>query len=86
MLAVFEGVGQIMVTYTAVLFSDFNIQLEFPRILLLVVSFLMLGLYGRNMWMILLVLILGGGHIGIHREHYKEAENEFEKNRTGEEI
>lgn len=127
-LAVFEGVGQIMVTCTAVLFSDFNIQLEFPRILLLVisfmgmifyegywvryfrsrktlrdfyssfagipvagatlpvVSFLLLGLYGRNMWMILSVLILGVGHIGIHREHYKEAENEFEKNRTGEEI
>lgn len=127
-LAVFEGVGQILVTCGAVFFSDFNIRLEFPGLLLLaasftgmifyelywmryfrsrktlrdfyssfagipvagatlpVVSFLLLGFYGRNVWMILSVLILGIGHIGIHREHYKEAENEFMKNRRGEEM
>lgn len=76
-LAVFEGVGQILVTCAAVFFSDFNIRPEFPGLLLLAASFT---------GMILSVLILGIGHIGIHREHYKEAENEFMKNRRGEEM
>lgn len=37
-----------------------------------VAGFLMLGIYGRNIFLIISVLILGVGHIGIHLNHLKE--------------
>ena len=37
-----------------------------------VMAFLLLGLYGKNIFLILSVIILGIGHIGIHLNHWKE--------------
>lgn len=37
-----------------------------------VAAFLLLGVYGRNIFMIISVIILGIGHIGIHLNHSKE--------------
>lgn len=37
-----------------------------------VAAFLLLGIYGRNIFLIISVVILGIGHIGIHLEHKKE--------------
>lgn len=36
-----------------------------------VAAFLLLGVYGRVVWMVLATLILGVGHIGIHLGHKK---------------
>lgn len=37
-----------------------------------VMAFLLLGIYGKNIFLILSVVILGIGHIGIHFNHWKE--------------
>ena len=37
-----------------------------------VAAFLLLGIYGQNIFMIISVIILGIGHIGIHLNHHKE--------------
>lgn len=37
-----------------------------------VISFLLLGIYGKVIWLVVAVLILGVGHIGIHMQHSKE--------------
>ena len=37
-----------------------------------VLSFFLLGIYGRNILLIISVIILGIGHIGIHLNHRKE--------------
>lgn len=37
-----------------------------------VAAFLLLGVYGKNIFMIISVVILGIGHIGIHLQHRKE--------------
>lgn len=37
-----------------------------------VMAFLLLGIYGKNIFLILSVVILGIGHIGIHLNHWKE--------------
>lgn len=37
-----------------------------------VIAFFMLGIYGRVIWMLIAVVILGVGHIGIHLQHKKE--------------
>ena len=37
-----------------------------------VAAFLLLGVYGRNIFMIISVIILGIGHISIHLQHKKE--------------
>ncbi len=37
-----------------------------------VISFLLLGLYGKNIFLIIATIILGIGHIGIHLNHCKE--------------
>lgn len=37
-----------------------------------VLAFLLLGIYGRNPFLVLAVIILGIGHIGIHLSHKKE--------------
>lgn len=36
------------------------------------VAFLLLGIYGKVIWMILFAALFGIGHIGIHRQHAKE--------------
>ena len=42
------------------------------RATLPVAAFLLLGIYGKNIFMIISVIILGIGHIGIHLNHSKE--------------
>ena len=37
-----------------------------------VLAFLLLGIYGKLIWLILSAVILGIGHIGIHWTHRKE--------------
>jgi len=37
-----------------------------------VTAFLLLGIYGLNVWLIVAVVILGIGHIGIHLRHEKD--------------
>ena len=37
-----------------------------------IIAFLFLGIYGKNPFLILSVIILGIGHIGIHWNHRKE--------------
>lgn len=38
-----------------------------------VLSFLLLGIYGKNIFLIVSTVILGIGHIGIHLNHRKES-------------
>ena len=113
-LLLFERIGQVLVTCTVLIFSDFNlhawsmwsiwliisiifmIMYEFWWIryfksnqelkdfyssfmgvplagaTLPVLGFLFLGIYGKVIWLILSVTILGIGHIGIHIQHLKE--------------
>lgn len=37
-----------------------------------VTAFLLLGIYGKVIWMVISAIILGIGHIGIHLEHRRE--------------
>lgn len=46
--------------------------LPVPGAILLVLSFILPGMYGRNIWMMIAITILGIGHIGIHLQHQKE--------------
>ena len=39
-----------------------------------VLAFLFLGIYGKNLPLILATVVLGIGHIGIHLQHKKEAD------------
>ncbi len=117
-LVILERVGQICVTCTSLIFSDFNIQswsawsiwLIAAIILLILyecwwiryfksskrqkdfyssfcgipvagatlpaVAFLLLGIYGKIVWMIFSALIFGIGHIGIHLQHQKDLAHE----------
>lgn len=43
-----------------------------PGATLPVVAFLLLGIYGKVIWLILSSVILGIGHIGIHLQHIRE--------------
>lgn len=43
-----------------------------PGAVLPVAAFLLLGVYGRVIWMIIAAIILGIGHIGIHLQHRYE--------------
>ena len=112
-----ERIGQVAVTCTAVVFSDFNYRpftlwslwlfisflcmllyeaawvkyfvtkphtmrtfygkflgIPCPLAVLPISGFLLLGVYGKNIWLILFTLLLGIGHIGIHLAHAREAE------------
>ena len=40
-----------------------------------VISFFLLGIYGKVVWLLGATIILGIGHIGIHMQHYKEIES-----------
>ena len=112
-LLMFERVGQVLVTVTALIFSDYNIKpfslwslwFIFAVVVMLlyecwwikyfrserrlsdfyssfcgvpvagatlpVLSFFMLGIYGKVLWLVIAVVILGIGHIGIHLKHKK---------------
>lgn len=48
-----------------------------------VLSFFLLGIYGGNFPLMAAVVILGIGHIGIHRSHYREIAIPKEKSRKG---
>ncbi|MDE6725774.1 MAG: hypothetical protein K2J79_09235, partial [Ruminiclostridium sp.] len=37
-----------------------------------VISFFLLGIYGKVIWLLVATMILGVGHIGIHIQHSKE--------------
>ncbi len=39
-----------------------------------VLAFLLLGIYGKVVWMILSTIVLGVGHIGIHLQHLRRLE------------
>ena len=55
--------------------SDFYssfLFIPFAGATLPVIAFFMLGIYGRVIWMLMAVIILGIGHIGIHMQHKKE--------------
>lgn len=39
-----------------------------------VLAFLLLGIYGKNIFLIIATIVLGIGHIGIHLNHKKEVE------------
>lgn len=41
-----------------------------------VVAFLLLGIYGKNIFLIISAIILGIGHIGVHIIHYNEIKQE----------
>lgn len=43
-----------------------------PGASLPVAAFLLLGIYGRVIWMLPSALILGIGHVGIHLQHWRE--------------
>lgn len=115
-LLIFERVGQVLVTCTALIFADFNIRADFPWLMWLIAAailmmmyeaywigyfhspktlkdfytsflgipvagatlpvcaFFLLGIYGKNIIMLVSVVILGIGHIGIHLQHSKETE------------
>ena len=112
-LLIFERVGQVLVTFTALIFSDFDPQqlswwtlwLVAASVLMIlyecwwaryfksektladfyssfcgvpvagatlpVTAFFLLGVYGRVIWLMGSVVILGIGHIGIHLQHLK---------------
>ncbi|GAA0086404.1 hypothetical protein UT300007_28440 [Clostridium sp. CTA-7] len=114
LLLLFERIGQVYVTWCALIFSDFNpthfslwslwlissfilmilyetywiryfigehtlkkfyssfYGIPVPGATLPVVAFLLLGVYGKVIWMIISIIILGIGHIGIHIQHLKE--------------
>jgi hypothetical protein len=42
-----------------------------PGASLPVMAFLLLGIYGKVIWLIISAIIIGIGHIGIHVQHYK---------------
>jgi hypothetical protein len=113
-LLFFERLGQVLVTCTALVFSDFNphewslwtLWLITAVVLMLlyevwwiryfrsqktladfyssffgvpvagatlpVIAFFLLGVYGKVLWLVLSIVILGIGHIGIHLQHRKE--------------
>lgn len=113
-LLCFERAGEVCVTCTALIFSDFNLKdwsfwslwliaaiilmvlYEFWWIkyfrsertmsdfyssflgipvagaVLPVAAFLLLGIYGKVIWLIISSVILGIGHIGIHLQHKSE--------------
>lgn len=113
----FERVGQVLVTGSVLIFSDFNLKpisywsiwliVSFGLMILYeiwwiryfrskktlrdfyssfwgvpvagatlpVVAFLLLGIYGKVIWLIGAVVVLGIGHVGIHLEHLKEIDN-----------
>lgn len=52
-----------------------------PGATLPVIAFILLGIYGTNIFLIVSGVILGIGHIGIHREHYREINSDKPRKR-----
>lgn len=50
-------------------------KLPIPLAILPIFAFVMLGLYGANMYLIIATLVFGIGHIGIHLQHYRQIKN-----------
>ncbi len=46
-----------------------------------VLAFLLLGIYGKVIWLLIAAILLGIGHIGIHLQHRKEVNNQYYINR-----
>ena len=114
LLLLCERAGQVLVTGTALMFSDYNprelslwtLWLAAAALLMVlyecwwvryfksekklsdfyssfcgvpvagatlpVMAFFLLGIYGRVIWLLISVAILGVGHIGIHLQHLRE--------------
>ncbi len=53
------------------------LRIPVPGALLPVISFFLLGIYGKNLFLILATIVLGIGHIGIHLSYYKNLKNSF---------
>ncbi len=52
--------------------SDFYssfLRIPYAGATLPVIAFFLLGIYGKIIWMLIATVILGIGHIGIHRQH-----------------
>jgi len=49
-----------------------------PGASLPVAAFLLLGIYGKVIWLIISVIILGIGHIGIHFQHWNRQKNQWQ--------
>ena len=47
-------------------------RIPVPGAILPVVAFLLLGIYGRVIWLIIATTILGIGHVGIHMQHIRK--------------
>lgn len=48
------------------------LRIPIPLATLPVIAFLLLGIYGKVVWLIVSSVVLGIGHIGIHIQHFKE--------------
>jgi len=111
-LLIFERVGQVCVTITALIFTDFNINgltlwsiwllisfilmiiyeicwiryfikpdlknfygkflfIPVPLASLPIMAFLLLGIYGKVIWLIISSVIIGIGHVGIHVQYLR---------------
>lgn len=118
-LLLFERVGQMLCTFSVLIFSNFNIQqlslwslwlivsfllmlvyeicwiryfnnkhtednfyrsfcyIPIPLASLPVIAFLLLGLYGKVVFLCVSAIILGIGHIGIHIQHLKKIKKSY---------
>jgi hypothetical protein len=48
------------------------LKIPIPLASLPVLAFLLLGIYGKVIWLILSAIVIGVGHIGIHIQHAKK--------------
>lgn len=125
-LVILERLGEVLVSCCALIFSDFNLNLEQPSarlawlgasfLLMLgyevywlryfrsgktmrdfyapllgipvagatlpVAAFFLLGVYGRNPFLLVSSAILGIGHIGIHLDHLREIKTEEKEKKS----
>lgn len=51
------------------------LKIPVPLASLPVTAFLLLGIYGRVIWMVISAALLGIGHIGIHIDHWRKLNN-----------
>ena len=42
-----------------------------------IISFILLGIYGKNIFLLVATVILGIGHIGIHYSHKREVDRDI---------
>lgn len=70
-LQIIERVGVVLCTCAAV-FSAVDIKFRSVWSIWLLISFLLLGVYEKNIVLLVSAIILGIGHIGIHWGHFKE--------------